>query len=141
MRDRIHRAILVVGAVNDMATWTCQGVCPEGDSVDDLVCHDTPNGATAVSSGTMMSLDNETLKKGLEATMIRCPSVRRADGEQDRTVSIGVCQFLADPVQRNSQSRPKERRQDARTPSGREIWSSLDNKLDNMTTYGPLKCP
>ena len=73
--------------------------------------------------------------------MFRCPSVRRADGDQNRTVWIGVGQSLADPVQRNSEARPKERRQDSRTPSGRESWRVLDNKLDNMTIYGPPKCP
>ena len=117
MRDRILRAVLVIGDVSALAAWTRPGVCPEADPVAVLVRHDTPSGATAVSSGTR-SFDNETLKKGLEASMIRCPSVRRADGDQDRTVWIGVGQFLADPVQRNSESRPKERRQDTRTPSG-----------------------
>ena len=140
MRDRILRAFLGVGGVSVVAAWTWPRVCPEGNPVAVPVRHDTPNGPTAVSSGTM-SLDNETLKKGLEASMIRCPSVRRADGDQDRTVWIGVGQSLADPVQRNSKSRPKERRQDTRTPSGRKIWRFLDNKLDNMTTYGPPKCP
>ena len=66
---------------------TIRLVGPEADLVAVLVPRDTPRGATAVSSGTM-SLDNKTLKKGLEASMIRCPSVRRADGDQDRTVWI-----------------------------------------------------
>ena len=48
--------------------------------------------------------------------MFRCPSVRRADGDQNRTVWIGVGQSLADPVQRNSEARPKERRQDIPHP-------------------------
>ena len=66
---------------------TIRLVGPEADPVAVLVRHDTPRGAAAVSSGTM-SLDDKTLKKGLEASMIRCPSVRRADGDQDRTVWI-----------------------------------------------------
>ena len=51
-RDRILRAFLVVGGVSAVAAWTWSGVCPEADPVTVLVRHDTPDGSTAVSSGT-----------------------------------------------------------------------------------------